>query len=46
MKNFAFGLIYLTQAVLTYHFPDYEYLGQKRMFTAMFALMFGAFSFI
>ena len=34
MKNFAFGIIYMTQAVLLYYFEDYEYLTQKRIFTA------------
>ena len=34
MKNFAFGIIYITQAVLLYYFEDYEFLTQKRIFTA------------
>ena len=43
MKNFAFGLIYLAQVLLVYHFPGYYYLRPERMFQAMFALMFGVF---
>jgi len=46
MKNFAFGLVYLAQAILVYYFPDAEVLRPDKMFPAMFALMFGIFSFL
>ena len=46
MQNFAFGIIYMVQAVLLYYFPDYLYLEPDRMFTAMFSLMFAVFSFM
>lgn len=46
MKNFAFAIIYITQAVLLYIWPDYKYLQPDNMFTAMFSLMFGVFAFM
>ena len=46
MQNFAFGIIYLVQAVLVYNYPDYEYLEPERMFISMFSLMFGVFAYV
>lgn len=46
MQNFAFGIIYLVQAYLVYYYEGAEVLKPDRMFTAMFTLMFGVFSFV
>jgi len=46
MKNVAFGIVYLVQAILVYNWPDAEVLNAEKMFIAMFTLMFGLFAFI
>lgn len=46
MQNFAFAIIYLVQAYLIYYFEGADVLKPDRMFTAMFTLMFGVFSFV
>jgi|Transcript_24402 ABC-type multidrug transport system fused ATPase/permease subunit len=43
MKNFAFGILYLIQALLVYYFEGLEALRPDNMFLAMFSLMFGVF---
>mmetsp|Transcript_14405 Transcript_14405/g.18220 ORF Transcript_14405/g.18220 Transcript_14405/m.18220 type:complete len:89 (+) Transcript_14405:3232-3498(+) len=43
MKNFAFGILYLIQALLVYYFEGAEALRPDNMFLAMFSLMFGVF---
>ena len=45
LKNTAFGVVYMVQALLIYYWEDYEMNEPKRMFAAMFALMFGVFTF-